>query len=116
KFFLEDLRRNGVDTNPRHEPSPEGITGKCLVMTSPDADRTMNTFLGISSFLSPEHLDEDAMRLSEYIYLEGYLVASPRGLEALKEAQRLAERHNVRTALTLSDPNMVRYFSRQFEE
>lgn len=116
KFFLEDLRRNGVDTNQRHETSPEGITGKCLVMTSPDADRTMNTFLGISSFLSPEHLDEDAIRLSEYIYLEGYLVASPRGLEALKEAKRLAERHNVRTALTLSDPNMVRYFSRQFEE
>ncbi|HEX7014128.1 MAG TPA: adenosine kinase [Cyclobacteriaceae bacterium] len=116
KFFLEDLKRNGVDTKLRYETCPEGITGKCLVMTSPDADRTMNTFLGISSFLAPEHLDEEAIRQSEYIYLEGYLVAAPKGLEALKEAKRLAERHNVRTSLTLSDPNMVRYFSKQFEE
>jgi sugar/nucleoside kinase (ribokinase family) len=116
KFFLEDLKRNGVDTNLRYENCPDGITGKCLVMTTPDADRTMNTFLGISSFLSPEHLDETAIRESSYIYLEGYLVAAPRGLEALKEARRIAEKCSVRTSLTLSDPNMVRYFSRQFED
>ena len=116
RFFLEDLKRNGVDTNLRYENCPNGITGKCLVMTTPDADRTMNTFLGISSFLSPEHLDETAIRESSYIYLEGYLVAAPRGLEALKEARRIAEKCSVRTSLTLSDPNMVRYFSRQFEE
>ena len=116
KFFLEDLKRNGVDTNLRYENLPEGITGKCLVMTTTDADRTMNTFLGISSFLSPEHIDEDAIRDAAYIYLEGYLVASPKGLEAMKEAKKIAERHKVSTALTLSDPNMVRYFSKQFEE
>lgn len=116
KFFLEDLKRNGVDTNLLYENCPDGITGKCLVMTTPDADRTMNTFLGISSFLSPEHLDESAIRASSYIYLEGYLVAAPKGLEALKEAKRIAERYNVRTSLTLSDPNMVKYCSRQFEE
>ena len=116
KFFLEDLRRNGVDSNLRYENCPEGITGKCLVMTTPDADRTMNTFLGISSFLSPEHLDEQAIKNSDYIYLEGYLVASPKGLEAMKEAKRIAERNKVSTSLTLSDPNMVRYFSKQFEE
>ncbi len=116
KFFLEDLKRNGVETNLRYENCPEGLTGRCLVMTTPDADRTMNTFLGISSFLSPEHLDESAIRESSYVYLEGYLVAAPSGLEALKEAKRIAERHNVRTSITLSDPNMVRYFSKQFEE
>src|SRR5690606_5976193 len=116
KFFLEDLKRNGVDTNLRYENCPEGLTGRCLVMTTPDADRTMNTFLGISSFLSPEHLDESAIRESSYVYLEGYLVAAPSGLEALKEAKRIAERHNVRTSITLSDPNMVRYFSKQFED
>ena len=48
KFFLEDLKRNGVDTNLKHENTPEGHTGRCLVMTSPDAERTMNTFLGVS--------------------------------------------------------------------
>lgn len=116
KFFLEDLKRNGVDTNLKYENLPEGITGKCLVMTTPDADRTMNTFLGVSSFLSPEHIDEEAIRDASFIYLEGYLVASPKGLEAMKEAKKIAERHKVPTSLTLSDPNMVRYFSKQFEE
>jgi sugar/nucleoside kinase (ribokinase family) len=116
KFFLEDLKRNGVDTNLKHENCPEGITGKCLVMTSPDAERTMNTFLGVSSFLSPEHLDEEAIKNSSYVYLEGYLVASPKGLEAMKEAKKIAERNNVHTALTFSDASMVKYFSGQMAE
>ena len=116
QFFLEDLRRNGVETNMKYEQLPEGITGKCLVMTTPDADRTMNTFLGISSFLSPEHLDEDAIKSASYIYLEGYLVASPKGLEAMKEAKKIAQKNSVPVSLTLSDPNMVRFFSKQFEE
>jgi sugar/nucleoside kinase (ribokinase family) len=116
KFYLEDLKRNGVDTNLTYDKCPEGHTGKCLVMTSPDAQRTMNTFLGVSSFLSPEHLDEEAIRNSTYVYLEGYLVASPKGLEALKEAKKIAERNKVLTALTFSDSSMVKYFPKQMEE
>ena len=116
KFFLEDLKRNHVDTNLKYENLSEGISGKCLVMTSPDAERTMNTFLGVSSFLSPENVDEEAIKNSTYIYLEGYLVASPKGLEAMKEAKRLAEKNKVLVALTFSDPSMVKYFSTQMEE
>lgn len=116
KFFLEDLKRNGVDTNLKHENAPEGHSGRCLVMTSPDANRTMNTFLGVSSFLSPEQLDEDAIKSSTYVYLEGYLVASPKGLEAMKEAKRIAENNKVLVALTFSDPSMVKYFSQQMTE
>jgi sugar/nucleoside kinase (ribokinase family) len=116
KFFIEDLKRNGVDSAWTYDQLPEGITGKCLVMTTPDADRTMNTFLGVSSFLSPEHLNEEAIKNSSYIYLEGYLVASPKGLEAMIEAKKIAEKHKVGTSITLSDPNMVKYFSKQFDE
>lgn len=116
KFFLEDLKRNGVDTNLKHEDAPEGHSGRCLVMTSPDANRTMNTFLGVSSFLSPEQLDEEAIKSSSYVYLEGYLVASPKGLEAMKEAKRIAENNKVLVALTFSDPSMVKYFSQQMTE
>ncbi len=116
QFFLEDLKRNGVDTNLKYENLSEGISGKCLVMTSPDAERTMNTFLGVSSFLSPEQVDEDAIKNSSYIYLEGYLVASPKGLDAMKEAKRLAEKNKVSVALTFSDPSMVKYFSTQMQE
>jgi sugar/nucleoside kinase (ribokinase family) len=116
KFFLDDLKHHGVDTNLKYEYCPEGHSGRCLVMTSPDAQRTMNTFLGISSFLSPEHLNEEAIKNSKYVYLEGYLVASPKGLEALKEAKKMAERHKIEVALTFSDPSMVKYFSTQMEE
>ena len=116
KFFLQDLRRNGVDTNLTPDACPVGITGKVLVMTTPDAERTMNTFLGISSNLSPQHLDENAIINSAYLYLEGYLVTSPSGLEAMKEAKRIAERRNIRVALTFSDPSMVKYFSGQMND
>ena len=116
KFFLEDIRRNGVDTNLKYEDCPPGHSGRCLVMTTPDAHRTMNTFLGVSSFLSPDQLDEEAIKNSEYIYLEGYLVASPKGLEAMKAARKIAERNKVSVALTFSDPSMVKYFSQQMEE
>ncbi|MBX2901441.1 MAG: adenosine kinase [Cyclobacteriaceae bacterium] len=116
KFFLDDLKRNGVDTNLTHEDCPQGHSGRCLVMTTSDAERTLNTFLGVSSFLSPEHLDESAIKSSTYVYLEGYLVASPKGLEAMKEAKKIAEKNKVSTALTFSDPSMVKYFSTQMEE
>ncbi len=116
KFFLEDLSKNGVDTNLRFETCPEGESGRCLVMTSPDAQRTMNTFLGVSSFFSTEQLDEEAIRQSEYVYLEGYLVTSPKGLEAMKETKKMAERNKVLVALTFSDPSMVKYFSTQMHE
>jgi sugar/nucleoside kinase (ribokinase family) len=116
KFFLEDIKRNGVDTSLKYENCPPGHSGRCLVMTTPDAHRTMNTFLGVSSFLSPEHLDEEAIKNSEYIYLEGYLVASPKGLDAMKAAKKIAERNKVSIALTFSDPSMVKYFSTQMQE
>ena len=116
KFFLDDLKHHGVDTNLKYEQCPEGHSGRCLVMTSPDAQRTMNTFLGVSSSLSPEQLNEKAITNSKYVYLEGYLVASPKGLEALKEAKKIAERNKIEVALTFSDPSMVKYFSTQMEE
>jgi len=115
KFFLDDLKHHGVDTNLKFEHCPEGHSGRCLVMTSPDAQRTMNTFLGVSSLLSPEHIDEEAITNSKYVYLEGYLVASPKGLEALKEAKRMAGKNKKEVALTFSDPSMVKYFSAQMQ-
>lgn len=116
KFFLEDMSTLGIDTNLKYDSCDPGHTGRCLVMTTPDAHRTMNTFLGVNSFLGPEHADEIAIRHSQYVYLEGYLVASPKGLEAMKETKRLAERHKVSVALTFSDPSMVKYFSAQMND
>lgn len=109
-FFLKDLKANGVDSNWPDEDMDEGITGKCLVMTTPDADRTMNTFLGISAEYNEEQIDDAALINSHYLYIEGYLVASPTGLLAMKKAKEIAERNHVKVAITFSDPSMVTIF------
>jgi len=116
RFYLNDLQDNGVDTNLTIETAPEGITGRCLVMTTPDANRTMNTFLGITATYSTAEIDEAALKDSSYLYIEGYLVTLENGLEAMKKAKRLAEESGVKVAVTFSDPSMVKYFKPQMEE
>ncbi|HBQ59240.1 MAG TPA: adenosine kinase, partial [Balneolaceae bacterium] len=81
-FYLKDMEDAGIPTNFDRQDREEGVTGKCLVMITDDADRTMNTYLGISSGLSKNEVDERAIKDSEYRYLEGYLVAAAGGLEA----------------------------------
>lgn len=115
KFYLKDLRENGVDTNLTETTAPQGITGKCLVMTTPDANRTLNTFLGITSTFSTDEIDEARLKDSSYLYIEGYLVTSENGQEAMKHAKKLAESYGVKTALTFSDPSMVKYFKEPME-
>jgi sugar/nucleoside kinase (ribokinase family) len=110
-FYFKDLMENGVETNLASGKLEPGITGKCIVMVTPDADRTMNTFLGITSNFSTKELVEDHLINSEWVYIEGYLVASPTGKEAAVKAKKIASTHNVKTALTFSDVNMVNFFS-----
>ncbi len=116
KFFMEDLNRAGVDTNLASGSLAAGITGKCLVMVTPDAERTMNTFLGIASALSTSELVIDAIAEANYVFLEGFLVSSPSGLEAMKEAKKIAEAKGTKTCITFSDPSMVKYFGSQMKE
>jgi len=108
-FFYREMIQQGVHTN-LHECARDGVTGKCIVLVTPDADRTMNTFLGATATFSIAQISEVALQNSEYLYIEGYLVASPSACEAAIYARELAEKHQVKTALTLSDPNMVTYF------
>ncbi|MDH5471524.1 MAG: adenosine kinase [Gammaproteobacteria bacterium] len=108
-FYVNDLLAAGVDTN-IGDGRKEGVTGKCLVMVTPDAERTMNTFLGITETFSVDELHQDAIKDSEYLYIEGYLVTSETGRHAAIEARKIAEKFGVKTALTFSDPAMVEYF------
>lgn len=114
-FYTQELARAGVDTN-LAERRAEGVTGKCLVMVTPDAERTMNTYLGISESLSAAELRPEALRDSEFVYSEGYLVTSPTARPAVAEAMRLAREAGVKTALSFSDPSMVKYFRLGLEE
>jgi sugar/nucleoside kinase (ribokinase family) len=109
-FYYQDLMDNGVHSNLHYQDREEGITGKCLVLITPDAERSMNTFLGITSTISKAQVDPEAIRHSKYMYMEGYLVASPTGREAAIQARRIAEAAGVKTALTFSDVNMVKFF------
>jgi sugar/nucleoside kinase (ribokinase family) len=114
-FYLNDLKSAKVDCNMEGKHKG-GITGKCLVMVTPDAERTMHTFLGVSSELSPYEVSEEAIRNSSYCYLEGYLTTSDTGKAANIEARTIAEANNVKTALTFSDPFVVEFFREGFTE
>lgn len=107
-FYLSDLKTAGVGFNPSNRDA--GITGKCLVMITPDADRTMNTFLGITNTFGVAQIEESVIAHSQYIYIEGYLVTSDTGFQAAQAAQKYARAHGVKVALTLSDPFVVEIF------
>lgn len=109
-FYIQDLNRSGVDTNLNLDQRERGVTGKCLVFVTPDADRTMNTFLGITADISRNELELDALKNSDYLYAEGYLVTSQNGRDAVTYAREVAASSGVKTALSLSDPNIVKFF------
>jgi len=113
-FFMSDLKIAGVYTN-LDAGREEGITGKCISMVTPDAERTMTTNLGISETLSPNELNREALRNSTYLYIEGYLVTSPTAFEAVKETINIAKEAGVQVSLTLSDPAMVENFKASFD-
>ncbi len=107
--FLADLEAAGIATNPNAQ-NGSGKSGHCLVLITPDAERSMNTFLGISSNLSVAEIDEAALAASRYFYVEGYLSSSEASRAAAVAARQLAEDNGVKTAVSLSDPSMVEFF------
>lgn len=110
-YFLGDLRAAGIDTNANAARSDgPGRSGRCLVLVTPDAERSMNTFLGISTELGPAELDQEALARARYFYCEGYLSSSPASLAAAIACRELAESAGVKTAISLSDPSMVEFF------
>ncbi len=114
-FFMKDLNAAGVDTN-LDSGREKGITGECISMVTPDAERTMMTHLGITQSLSTKELNTDALRQSRFLYIEGYLVSSPTAYEAALKAQQIAHEAGVKVTLTLSDPAMVQNFKDQFDK
>lgn len=114
-FYLDDLKTAGVDANFNH-PKEAGITGKCLVLITPDAERSMNSFLGISETFSVADVNDQAIANSDYLYIEGYQVTSATGKLAAIHARNIAEANGVKTAMSLSDPGMVEFFKDGLKE
>jgi sugar/nucleoside kinase (ribokinase family) len=115
-FFMNDMKESGVSHNLNEGNLEQGITGKCLVMVTEDSERTMNTFLGISQNFSVKDVSEYAIKDSKYLFIEGYLVTSPNGKEAMTFAKKTAENAGTKVALTFSDPAMVKYFKAGFDD
>jgi sugar/nucleoside kinase (ribokinase family) len=107
-LYIDDLNDAGVAFHSAGQES--GITGKCLVMVTDDAERTMNTFLGASEALSAREIDQAALVDSEWFYVEGYLVTDESRTLATKAAVETAKANNVKVAISLSDPFVVAVF------
>ena len=106
RIFRHDIRAAGVtfDT-PAAGDGPS--TARCLIFVTPDAQRTMQTYLGACVRLSPADVDRAAIESAEILYLEGYLFDPPQAQQAFREASEIAQMSGRKVALTLSDPFCV---------
>jgi sugar/nucleoside kinase (ribokinase family) len=111
--FTHDLRAAGVEfTTP---PATAGLaTAQSLVIVTPDAQRTMNTFLGAATDLTVDDVDAAMIDRAKVVYLEGYLWDPPAAKDAFREAMKLASASGARVALTLSDSFCVDRFRDEF--
>jgi len=115
RLFGEDIRKAGVIF--RTSPAPDGPgTGRCLVLVTPDAQRTMQTYLGASADLTTGDLDPELIASGQITYLEGYLWDPPPAKEAFLEAARIAHGAGRKVALSLSDRFCVERHRSEFVE
>ena len=104
--FRHDLRALGVTFDaPPLEGGP--ATGRCLINVTPDAQRSMTTFLGAAGMVSPTDIDETMIAQSAVTFFEGYLFEQPVAREAFIAACEAAKKAGRKTALTLSDASVV---------
>ena len=111
--FRHDIRATGVqfDTTALEDGAP---TARCLILITPDAQRTMCTFLGACVWISPTDLNEELIKNAKVTYLEGYLFDRARAKQAFKKAGEIAHSAGRKTSLTLSDPFCVERHRAEF--
>lgn len=105
--YLNGLTEAGIQSSKKS--ISDGVTGTCMVLVSPDSERTMHTYLGITAELTDTQIDFEALKTAKWLYIEGYLSTSETARVAVKQARQIARDNGVKIALTLSDPAMVQY-------
>ncbi|TGJ99674.1 adenosine kinase [Leptospira semungkisensis] len=105
EFYKQDMEKAGILFEVK--PSNDGHTGTCVVLTTPDAERTMLTHLGISTTLTKHDLDLEKLKASSYSYVEGYLWDGPSTKEACVLTMEESKKAGVKVAFTYSDPFCV---------
>jgi sugar/nucleoside kinase (ribokinase family) len=104
-IFAHDLRAQGAGYATQMAPRDASAeTGRCIVIVTPDGERSMNTYLGVTEFLSPDDIDPDQMAQAEWIYLEGYRFDGPDSHAAFAKAITACKAAGGRVSITLSDP------------
>ncbi len=99
--FSHDLRAKNINFST--PPSPGLSTGHCLILVTPDAQRSMNTYLGAAVEFGPDDIAPEIVQQSTITYLEGYLFDKPSAQRAFEKAARLAHEASRRVSMTLSD-------------
>jgi sugar/nucleoside kinase (ribokinase family) len=111
RFCLEDMRKAGVRIE---VPPASGQTGTCVILITPDAQRTMLTHLGLSATLGPDDVDEREIRKARYVYVEGYLFTADAPRQAALKAIELAKKNGAKVAFTVSDPFLINLYRDEF--
>ena len=105
RIFAHDLRAQGATYETRMAPAGnDAETGRCIVLVTPDGERTLNTYLGSSEHLEADDIDEEMMALAEWIFLEGYRFDGPGSHAAFARAIAATKAAGGKVAITLSDP------------
>ena len=112
-IFTHDIRSLGVkyETTPLEGHPP---TARCMVIVTPDGERSMSTYLGACGELGPEDIDEDTVKAAKVTYFEGYLWDPPRAKEAIVKAAGIAKANGRSMAMTLSDSFCVHRYRAEF--
>lgn len=113
EVFAHDLRALGVkyETPVSHSENP---TGRCLILVTPDAQRSMSTFLGAGQELHPRDVDPASIEAAQITYLEGYLWDPPHAKEAFRKAMDIAHQAQRQVAMSLSDAFCVERYRDEF--
>lgn len=108
-FYVNEFEELGVEIGSPIIVNESTGTSVCLI--TPDAERTMRTCLAVSSHLAARHVDEERIRNSDWLFIEGYVFANPEtGQTAIQEAVRVARKHGTKIAITCSDAFIPQVF------
>ena len=107
RFYAKSMEDNGTSFVNPPVPGGELPTSRSMIFVSPDGERSMNTYLGISSELGPEDVADDVAGQAEILFLEGYLYDKPKGKQAFERAAQLCRANGGKAGIALSDPFCV---------